>query len=239
MEGLAHWTHPATLEELPTLYNQVRGIIFPAFPIYDESHRTVLQDAILNHYLTRDICITPYARWQLMFNNHLMTTMPFFNNIYRQTSINPDVFSNQDYTRIIKRQGSVVMEKGTTDTTESQSTNTGKTVYVPDVSVIETQIDTPQSDLTNFLDNKYMSGASKSYSSGEDNTNVNNDSNVSGSIIRSGQDKDTEDKTITETFTGKSGNKPYYEMIGEYIQNIMTVDKLIIDSLEDLFFMIY
>lgn len=174
-----------------------------------------------------------------MFNNHLMTTMPFFNNIYRQTSINPDVFSNQDYTRIIKRQGSVVMEKGTTDTTESQSTNTGKTVYVPDVSVIETQIDTPQSDLTNFLDNKYMSGASKSYSSGEDNTNVNNDSNASGSIIRSGQDKDTEDKTITETFTGKSGNKPYYEMIGEYIQNIMTVDKLIIDSLEDLFFMIY
>lgn len=238
METLAGKTSPVTYDDLPALFDQVRNILFPNFPIYDETHRTPLQNLIMGRFLTREICMTPYARWQFAFNQKLMEIMPVMNKLYvSMEDIN--LFDDVNYSRTINTDGTKTMEKGTTDTTEAHVDTTVTGSFMPGVTNVTTTSTTPQTNLESFLNDRYVSSADKSTASGEDTSVNTTTSGNSGSIVRSGQDKDVEQQKVIETVKGKRGGKTYAELVTEYKDTIFSVDNMILDSLEELFFMVY
>lgn len=230
---------PVTEEGVSNLINQTRSKLFPNFPLYNESHREELQNLIVGRFLFREICDTPVAKWHFMFCQKLMEVMPYFNQLYESFQFEGNMFDNVNYVRNIKNDGVYTMTKGTKDTTTQKSENDGMTTYQPGITAIETSIDTPQSSLDNFLAGKYMTSANKTTSEGQDHTDIFNSNEVTGSIERSGEDKNTEDKTVTERVVGKNGGLSYAELFAKYKEALYSVDMLILDSLEELFFIIY
>ena len=241
MESLNHMTHPVTYDQLPSLFNSVRNKIFPDFPIYNEDHRIPLENLILGKYLNREICTTPYAKWQFMFNQKLMEIMPYYNRLYLALEQSPDfnIFDDVNYTRNIKTDGTVTMNKGTSDQIINSGEQSGDTIFTPNTTDIITESATPQTELDNFLNNKYISSATKNTNSGEDITESKTLFSNTNTTTRSGSDSDVENRSVIETVKGKRGNKSYVELFKEYKDLIFSVDMMILDDLEDLFFMIY
>lgn len=238
MESLTGRTSPTEFKDIPQLFDDARNILFPDFPIYDEAHRKPLQNLIMSHFLTREICLTPYARWQLMFQQKLLIGMEYFNGLYTSFA-GVNIFDDVNYSREINTQGNVIMSKGTIDTTEQTGTTTSDGSFKPGATQIVTNTTTPQTDLQNFLDNSYVSSASKSTTEGEDNSLNTTDMQSTGSIKRGGQDEDTEVRDVTEKVKGKRGSKSYFELMQEAQAAIFSVDQMVLDYLEELFFCIY
>lgn len=279
MESLTNQTKPVDYSQLQNLFNQARSLLFPDFPIYDEYHRIPLQNLIMSKFLNREICETPYAYWHVLFNQKLMTIMPMYNILYKSISQTDNMFNDVNYTRTIKRDDTITKNSESTDTSsnkikfddtttyESNGKETGNNtlesnqtgVYNPGSQSITTNLDTPQSEIESFMDNKYLTSAQKNINSGEDNstsTTHSEDSNIvnretndttisdstrneNGTLIKTGKDIDITDGSTVETMIGKTGGKSYGEMIAQLKDNIFSVDNMILNDLEELFFMVY
>lgn len=234
-------TTPTTLNEIPNLFNDVRSKLFTNFPIYNENHRIELQNLIMGRFLNREICEVPYARWQFMFNQKMMEIMPYFNRLYQALEETPEfnIFDDVNYKRTIDTVGKVVMEKGTTDTSSGSSHQTNDGTFDSTSNNLNTDINTPQSELTSFLDNKYLTSAAKGSSDSTDISNSISEMSTSQSVSRTGSDTDIEDRKVYEHVIGKRGGKTYVELIKIYRDSLFTVDNMILDALEEMFFMIY
>lgn len=239
MESLTGKTSPVSYSQINELYDSARNIIFPDFPLYKESHRIELENLILNKFLTRELCMTPYARWQIAFSNKLLSIMPYYNQLYKAVDIDVPLFDDVNYSRVMDVSGNIVMEKGTTDTSEQTLTNTQSGSFMPGTTGVVTHTSTPQTNLADFLDNSYISSADKSVTSGEDTSTTTNDGSSAGTIKRTGQDKDTETRNVTENYTGKRGGRSYAELLREIRESVFSIDNMILEELEDLFFGIY
>lgn len=241
MESLTGRTTPATYDDLPELIAGAIPLLFSNFPLYDEGHRTELQNLIIGRYLNREICCTPFARWKQMFNQKLFEIMPYYNKLYKALDSNPDfnIFNDVDYSREIETAGTVTMEKGTTDTVVGGGSSHTIQTYTPGITQIATDINTPQTEIANFLDNKYLSGASKNWQEGDDMSEADAKLSNNNTVTRTGQDTDTENRKVNEKVVGKRGSKSYVELLKEYQESLFSVDTLILDALEEMFFMIY
>lgn len=238
MEALTGRAQPSTINDLPQLFEDAKPLIFTNFPIFNESHRPILENLILGHYLTREISITPVQRWKFALNQKLNEIMPYYNQLYKSFGSDYDPFSDTNYTREIQTNKTVTMEKGTQDTTVSTNETEVNGTFTPGTTTVETHADTPQSNLANFLNDSYMSSADKSTMTGSDTTNNKTETGASGTLTRSGQDKDTEDNHVVESVKGKRGGLSYIELMAKYKDAILNIDQMIIEELEELFFMI-
>lgn len=239
MESLTGRTEPVSIEGLPQLFEDARSLLFTNFPIYDENHRFVLENLIMGRYLTREIAFTPFAIWKFKFNQKLAEIMPYYNELYKVMADISNPFDDVNYERTIKTDKSITQEKGTTDTTESNSNTTNTATFTPGTTSIDTAIETPQTELESFLQGKYMSSANKSYMEGEDNTVNVIENGGKGTVTHTGQDVDTEDNLVVEKMKGKRSGKTYMELMVEYREKIINIDNMILDELEELFFMVY
>lgn len=239
MESLTGRSEPVSIEGLPQLFEDARSLLFTNFPIYDENHRFVLENLIMGRYLTREIAFTPFAMWKFKLNQKLTEIMPYYNELYKAMADISNPFDDVNYERSIKTDKSITKEKGTTDTTESHSNTTNNGTFTPGTTSIDSSIDTPQTELESFLQGKYMSSANKSYMEGEDKTENVIENGGSGTVIHSGHDVDTEDNYLVEKMKGKRGSKSYMELMIEYREKLINIDNMILDELEELFFMVY
>lgn len=239
MESLTGRAQPTTYNELPQLFDDVRTILFPNFPIYKEEHRKELENLIMGKFLTREIAFTPFAQWHFKFQQRMLLIMPYYNKLYKLMEQDINLFDDVNYTRDINNNGSVVMKKGTRD----ESTQTGDTTtngsFMPGTQQVITNTTTPQTNLSDFLDNSYVSSASKSNNSGEDTSLNTVNASSTGAVERSGQDEDIEDRHILEKVTGKRGSKTYLELMQDAQTAIFSVDNMILNDLEEMFFMVY
>lgn len=279
MESLSGMNQPIDYSQLPTLFNNVRNLLFPDFPIYDESHRIPLQNLIMSKYLNREICVTPYSYWKVLWDEKIMEIMPMYNQLYKYLSLSDNLFNDVNYTKTIKTDDTLTKnysskdttnqtilynDKQVNDSTGSENGNNTSVVtqegeYNPGSQSLTTNIDTPQTELENFLEGKYLSSAGKTINSGTDNSSSTSHTDDTNSISRSanttltddstttsdntfvhnGNDKHVTDATVTETMIGKSPGRSYGEMIMELKNNIFSVDTMILDALEEMFFMVY
>lgn len=255
MESLTGRTETVSVEGLPQLFEDARSLLFTNFPIYDENHRFILENLIMGRYLTREIAFTPFAAWKFKLNQKLAEIMPMYNEMYKITYDLTDPYNDTDYTRTnqTKRNKNTTTDRDkTVNTTETETVNSNSNTethgsFTPGTSSVETNIDTPQSELESFLAGKYMSRATKSYMEGEDSTFNHSTSDSSGNqnktgVNTEGEDitaKENEDVGVTEMYKGKRGGKSYLELMLERRNNIINIDEMILNDLEELFFMVY
>lgn len=241
MEILTKKTEPVKYDGIQALFDESRHLLFPNLHTFDPNHAPVLENLIMGRYLNREICEVPYHKWQWMLNQRLAEIMPYYNQMYATVGMIPDseVFDDINYTRDVKDDRTVTMEKGVTETIQNHTDMGNNTTYTPGVTSISTTSNTPQTELENFMNNKYMSSAGKSWTEGGDETATTGNTDATGTTKQSGQNVDTHDGKVHETYKGKRGGLSYVQLLRQYRENILNIDQMIIDELEDLFFLVY
>lgn len=229
------------------------------FPIYDESYRNVLCTKILKHYYTREIGMETVGLWKLRLDTKLNEIMPYYNQLYKSAIIefNPmhDIDMTTEYTRD---------NDGTTDVTESSTSNENKNITREKTDTNKTTAkstttssedgtsrdlfsDTPQGGLTGLENNNYLTNARKittdnsadSSSNGEYNENKSGSESVDDVTAKTGNNTGKTTVTTTEeyiqTIRGKSAGASYSKRLMEFRETFLNIDMQVIHELSDLF----
>ena len=206
------------------------------YPIFDESYRQTLNDAIIEHYKFREIAFENPNQWRDRLRARLNIIMRNkYNKMYlaKLKDFNPfyNVDMTETYTHNVETNGQSNMSTNqNTETSSSQSSNEeslATTSTFPSDEMVE-------GDLSSNL---YVDNASKNtnFSEISSNDNVNTDSSMRND--NTGLTKETyERKTL-----GSSAGLPFSKAIMQYFDMLQesNIDQLIIDELSDLFITIY
>ena len=161
------------------------------FPIWDENHRGELEKKIIEHYYFRQIGFETVGRFIFMLNVRLREIMPRMNKLYETTLFKYNPIENYS------------MEEEGTDKRSADSENLAK------------YSETPQGELQNLIDGKYLSSASH------------------------GTDKSQGEEKHHFTRKGNIGVTTTQQMIEQERNIIIDIDLKIINELNDLFLGVY
>lgn len=161
------------------------------FPIWDENHRGELEKKIIEHYYFRQIGFETVGRFKFMLNVKLREIMPRMNKLYTTTlfKYNPIENYNMEEKGKDKR-------KGNSETLAKYS-------------------DTPQGELQNLIDGKYVTNATH------------------------GNDKSEGEDVHEFSRHGNIGVTTTQQMIEAERKIIIDLDLMIIDELKEMFLGVY
>lgn len=208
------------------------------FPIFDNAYKPVLERKILMHYYTREIALETVALWKLKLEARLNEIMPKYNKLYELELLtyNPlwDVDITEDKWRDIDT--TTTGQEARSETASGQSaeqttgTNSNTSLYS----------DTPQGQITNLTEGKYLTNATMDNGSSTGARNVSTNDTSSRNTATNGT-VDTTDNYLKH-IKGKRGGLTYSKMLQEEIDLIDKLDNIdyrIIRELKDLFFMLW
>lgn len=95
---MAGRTTPVKDNGLKALVNDSIPKVFWRFDFYDQDRLNSMERKILNHFLFREIAMTPVSRWLYMFNSHLDTVLPYYSDVMKALSEKYDPLVDVDYT---------------------------------------------------------------------------------------------------------------------------------------------
>ena len=212
-------------------------LIFDNFPIFDEKYRLPLEEKILRHFYTREICFETVGLWELHLNNKMNEIMPYYNKLYESELLKFDPFEDVNVTTEHDRTNTLDREKNsentahyhtTGDSTDSReileknhTSNEGEQKTTPDLTTTTTDkpkqrktteknlySETPQGHVDPF-ENGYLTNVRQvdKTESGETETTVNEVGN-----------------TKTQTQTSSTNSRDYNENNKEDRSSITNTD---------------
>nr|DAH66975.1 MAG TPA: Lower collar protein [Caudoviricetes sp.] len=183
------------------------------FPIFDISYKDILCKKILKHYYTREIGFETVGLWKLKLNTKLNEIMPYYNLLYneRKAVIDKDLLSDIVTTRESRGTDNREYRRDT----QSNSENVTRDMYS----------DTPQGALDNVENETYLTNASK----------TTNSQNNTGSENGVDKNNDMRNETVRTNFNGLT----YLDIYERYVKAFKDIDLMIINDLNDLFFMLW
>lgn len=193
-----------------------------------------LASKIVDHFLMQQIGFETMALFQHQVKVHMQEVMEKYLPLIYSASIEYDPLVNVDYTesfsRDIARINSGTSSLSGTGTSSSTSGNTSSGLVIGS--------DTPMSNVSksDILAGNYASNtsANESTSTITDSTNTSNSNSGQSSM------NENMGETYTKQVRGNSGvSATAQKMVEQYRQNIIAIDKEIIDSCESLFMIIY
>lgn len=234
------------------------------FPIYDNNYKLPLEIKILRHYYTREICAETVGLWKLFLNARLNEVMPYFNQLYTSALIEFNPLYNIDLHKEHSNENDATgtgsnsntrtdnLSGTVNDTAETRDTGTitdARTTADSD-TILRKYSDTPQGAVTGLLNDSYLTSAESTSdtASGTDNntrtlnttrgfTNRRTTSNT-GTQANSGSSSShivTTDEYLEHVY-GNVGGVSFSKLLKEYRDTFLNIDKMVIDSLSDLFF---
>lgn len=220
------------------------------FPIFAEEHREVLERKILMHYYTREIGLETVGLWKLKLETRLNEIMPHYNVLYNLefTQYNPlwDVDLTEDKTRTIDTDTSDSENRMGTTSNVSDTQNARQRAETHGDNGSNLYSDTPQGQITNLADGKYLTNATLTSDDGHINDTENTTTHYTdaGNSTRSTMATGTVDTTdlYMKHIKGKRGGLTYSKMMEEEYdlrEKIGDIDMRIIRDLRDLFFNLY
>lgn len=246
--------------EIDALIGEVWNQIFTSeWDTFDPAYKEVLCRKILKHYWMREIGTETTGLFLHYLNTRLGETMPYYNELYKSATFEFDPLHDYDMKHTSQR-----TEDGVTDsqnsgestdtvngTDSSTSSRNGEEKVVGQGSTTGQSVnkfsDTPQGSLNGVLTGEYLTNASVDENTGSQNSqrDTTNKDNATSEIKRN-ESRTNENsstgkitaKTTEEyvlTMKGKTGGKSYSKLLMEFRDSLINIDKLIIDSLSDLF----
>lgn len=97
-------------------------LIFDNFPIFDEKYRLPLEEKILRHFYTREICFETVGSWELHLNNKMNEIMPYYNKLYESELLKFDPFEDVNVTTEHDRTNTLDREKNSENTAHYHTT---------------------------------------------------------------------------------------------------------------------
>ena len=190
------------------------------YPLSDKISKEDFECMILNHYLTRRIGFDTPTLFKIQLNVKLNEIMPMYNKMFDSIS-GWDIFKDGEKTT---RYGTDNREINSTSNTENTLHNKSNSENISD----RRYSDTPQNELQNIRDGKYVT---------EYNYDTNNAEDTSDSNGTSQNTTNTnDDNTYNEIIEKTNANK--IEILKQMQQEIKSIYSLIFKDLDDLFYSI-
>ena len=220
-EALCGYTASVGADKIDELIDEARTKIFnftyPAFP--DAERKEEFERNFILYFFNREIAYETYGMFNVRLRAKLNTIMPYYIEMYNSTKLEFEPLVNVDYTK--RTTGNI---KHTGDVTvEGESTSTGSNTREDKFS------DTPQDELTDIREGKYLSAFDMVTDNG---TNTDNSRSTDTRNLNDEHD-------LTETRKGKEGTASYASMLKEYRETLLNIDKMVFDELESLFLCIW
>lgn len=180
------------------------------YPIFNETYREILNNNILNYYFESEIGFETAELFKRYLNNTMQLIMPKYNEIYKaQETALENILGNVNLVETSTRENQNEVN------TTSNSTSRNKNLFQ----------DTPQGqlDFTELENQKWATNYTMN------NSNINDASQSNG----------INNELFTRTIKGNNGNKYNLDLLNDIRNNLLNIDKLIIDELSDLFMGIF
>lgn len=190
------------------------------YPLSDKISKEEFECMILNHYITRRIGFDTPTLFKIQLNVKLNEIMPMYNKMFDGID-GWDIFKDGEKTT---RYGTDNREINSTSNTENTLHNQSNSENISD----RRYSDTPQNELQNIRDGKYVT---------EYNYDTNNAEDTSDSNGTSQNRTNTnDDNTYNEIIEKTNANK--IEILKQMQQEIKSIYSLIFKDLDDLFYSI-
>ena len=185
-----------------------------SYPLSENVEREDFEIMILNHFLMRRIGYDTLNAFKIALNVKLNEIMPIYNKMFDMLE-GWDIFNDGEHvTRNVTDSGTNSQNSTTQTTTSGTSQNTSDRRYS----------DTPQQQLSNVRDGKYITDYNY------DTDNGTTTSSANGTNASSGTDSRNTSETITRTPSDKM------RLYKEFIENKKSIMTMIFEDLEPLFY---
>lgn len=258
-----------SFSDINNIISKARTHIFTEdYPIYAGGDKAALETKILKHYYMREIGFETVGLWKHFLNTRMIEIMPYYVNYMAQgvNSFNPEGTINltKIYNETVNDSGnsSDTHEINTTTTTEygRGTTRTGServdddTTRTPRLLHTDKYSDTPQNELTDVENGRYLTNYRAIADNGDETINVDRtveyqnvkDQDSGRDVVTDGgntTDTNLYGKNIirdtTDTTTGITSMHEYLDIKAKVLELIVNVDMMIISDLSDLFMRIY
>lgn len=201
------------------------------YPIFDESHREILNKKLLDHYNFEEIGLETPQLFKIYLNTTMNEIMPYYNERYKSIiEFNEKLLNNLNVKEIFEREsqsstsGNTSSESNTTTSSKANSTANQKSIFnnTPQGQILKNAID-DQNYATTLTQTK-DDGTSDSSATGSDTSSSTNNASGTGT------------ENYTRTQLGNTG-LTIFNILDEFRKSIINVDMEIIEDskIQDLF----
>lgn len=190
------------------------------YPLSDKITKEDFECMILNHYISRRIGFDTPTLFKIQLNVKLNEIMPMYNKMFDALD-NWNIFNDGEKT---VRYGTDNREINSTSNTENNLQNTSTSQNTSD----RRYSDTPQNELDNVREGKYVTEYNYDTNNAEDNSESNGTSNNTTNT--------NDDNTYNETIEKTNPNK--IEILKQMQSEIKSIYSLIFKDLDCLFYSI-
>ena len=194
------------------------------YDIFDEKYRDILNKKIINHYLYEEIGFEAEGLFYHYLRVRLDEIMPKYNLLYKSELLKLDPLSNFSFKETLNRKN-----EGNSNSSSQTNTDTSQDSSEKENHVYQ---NTPQGDLAHETIDNFSYATTHNL----DSNNTNLSKNVTSNINDNTQMNSTEE--YIKSMSGNS-NISTARLFKEFINNFISIDKLIIDDLQDLFMGIF
>lgn len=207
------------------------------YPFYNDSteDKEAFQEYFVRHYYMYEIGQETPGLFKLRLQSLLYSAMPEIKRIYETERMVFDPLNDYSETRTYTREDTGEQTNHVDSTRhDSASGNTS------DNSTERRRVfqnDTPQGELSDIDEGKYLSQYTNSPTESESNST--SSSNADSTVSNDGADTIHNIQTHTETIHGKRGNLTYMEMIKQYRELAVNINGLLCNRLRDCFMYLF
>lgn len=208
-----------------------------AYPLYSETHRADLNKLIYGRYRFREIGFETAALFTHYFSQLLAEIMPTYNRLYEAVNSEYDIFADADYTETVDEGITTEMTGNASGTSNSDTHNTGADTTTEHGA--NAHSDTPQGhfDFSAVSNNEYLSTAD--VSDGTTTTTYNSGSSTDASTSTETESQGQRDRDLTRRIKGKFPGRTYADILKEYSEKILNIDRMVLDELNVCFMGVY
>lgn len=213
------------------------------YPIFDESHREVLNQKIIDHYYNQEICMASVDDWRFALRRTMNEIMVEYNQKYKSELLNFNPLLTMDMKTIsdsLNNSTSVTTNTGESATeSSSEQIANQNSITSSDSKARVVNSSTPQQRLAGNMD--YASSGTDTTSRTDTDNNVTSgdtaSSNVDATTKATGNADNTDTGHGESHVSGYSGSPS--ALLQEFRDTILNIDLEIIERLSDLFMMIW
>lgn len=207
------------------------------YPIDSTEHRQKLNQMIYARYRFREIGFETPALFVHYFSMLLGEIMPMYNKLYAAVNSEYDIFADADYTETVD-EGITTAESGNANGESSSETRNTGTDTTTDHSA-QAHSDTPQGhfNFSSVTENEYLTTAQ--VNDGTSQTTYNSGSNTSATTETQSETQGQRDRDLTRRVQGKFPGRTYADVLKEYSEKILNIDRMILDELNVCFMGVY
>lgn len=225
----------------------------------DEEEKKELEKHILTDYYTRNICCDSFARWLLFLKGRLEDIMPRYKALYEAQAkliamnvLEPYRIEEERKNKVDNKKNrsnsqNSVSSQNTENTSVSNTTRHNEGTDTTDTSNENRFSNMPQAMLQ--AENDYLTNLTRDKNNEQNNfsndstTNDNDTSNSLSSGTSNVNFEELQNQLKNEEYSkiikGNIGKQSNGKLIKEYQDVILNIEKMIVDDLKDLFYLIY